>query len=332
MSAVRHALRRWADQRLAAWLRQRQGLDVLPLTLTARRIYIVPTRAGLGLGALLLAMLMAGLNYQNGLALLLCFTLAGVLLVAMVQCHQRLQGLRIDSLQLKPAFAGQTVHICAQLHLTVADTGEDLQAILRNTATAPVCATTLDSRQAQLVLLAPALQRGPWQMPALQLQTRAPFGLFRSWAWIHLPLQTLVYPAPGGSLPLPPGGSSGEGDSATEANGTDEWLGLRDHREADGLRQVDWKRWARGGSLQVRQFAGTAGGGRELDLSKVALPDLEARLSQLTAWMLQLHALGEPWLLRLPEAQIDTDQGAEHLACCLAALALHGNPVTAAPP
>jgi len=311
---------------MAAWVRQRQGIDALPLTLIARRIYIVPTRAGLGLAALLVAMLLAGLNYQNGLALLLCFTLAGVLLVAMVRCHQRLLGLCIHSLQLQPAFAGQTVQITALLHLPADEAAEDLQARLRDEPGALVCAYPTDGRGARFTLSATTHRRGWWALPAVQLQTTAPFGLFRSWTWLHLPLRTLVYPAPVGSLPLPPGRSGAEGDVATETAGTDEWLGLRDHREADGLRQVDWKRWARGGSLQVRQFASASGGSRELDLAQVPLPDVEARLSQLTAWLLQLDAAGEPCRLRLPAVQIETGQGAEHLQRCLAALATCGLP------
>lgn len=326
MRGLHAAVQQRVSLRLAAWLRQRQGLDALPLTLAARRIYIVPTRAGLGLAALLLAMLLAGLNYQNGLALLLCFTLSGLLLVTMLHCHQRLQGLRLDSLTLQPAFAGQSVYLSAVLHLPADEEAADLQASLRGADPTVFAAHTVDARRAQLTLSAAVLQRGVWHLPALRLQTQAPFGLFRTWTWIHLPLHTLVYPAAVGTLALPAGRSGGTGDSASATAGADEWLGLRDHREADGLRQVDWKRWARGGSMQVRQFSGASGGVRELDLSQVPLPSLEARLSQLTAWLLQSDALGESYLLRLPGLQLDAAQGPAHLQRCLAALAVHGLP------
>jgi uncharacterized protein (DUF58 family) len=326
MRGLHAAVQRRVSLRLAAWLRQRQGLDALPLTLAARRIYIVPTRAGLGLAALLLAMLLAGLNYQNGLALLLCFTLSGLLLVTMLHCHQRLQGLRLDSLTLQPAFAGQAVHLTALLQLRSDEGAADLHGSLRANSHGFTAAQPIDEHRAQLTLSAAVTQRGVWPLPALRLQTRAPFGLFRTWTWIHLPLQTLVYPAAVGTLALPDGRRGGTGDSASATAGADEWLGLRDHREADGLRQVDWKRWARGGSMQVRQFSGASGGVRELDLSQVPLPSLEARLSQLTAWLLQADALGESYLLRLPGLQLDAAQGPAHLQRCLAALAVHGLP------
>ena len=51
--------------RVARWARKRQGLDPLPLVLRSRRLYILPTRAGLGFALLLLVMLVAGLNYLS---------------------------------------------------------------------------------------------------------------------------------------------------------------------------------------------------------------------------------------------------------------------------
>ena len=73
-------------------MRRRQGPDALPLTLVRRRLYILPTRAGLTFGALLFLMLLAGLNYGNSLALFLTFLLAGFALVGMQQCHRNLLG------------------------------------------------------------------------------------------------------------------------------------------------------------------------------------------------------------------------------------------------
>ncbi len=73
---------RWTaplEQRMARWVRRRQGEDRLPVTLQRRRLYILPTRAGSGFAVLLLAMLVAGLNYANSLALLLTFVLVSLI-------------------------------------------------------------------------------------------------------------------------------------------------------------------------------------------------------------------------------------------------------------
>ena len=61
--------RRWRS-RVGDWARQRQGEDAVPLALVRRRLYVLPTRAGLAFAALLFIMLLAALNYTNSLGLL----------------------------------------------------------------------------------------------------------------------------------------------------------------------------------------------------------------------------------------------------------------------
>src|SRR5580692_243846 len=99
-------MRAFMQRRMAAWIRRRQGSDVLPVTLQRRRLYILPTRVGIAFGALLLLMLVAGLNYANSLALLTTFLLAGLALVAMHACHRNLLGLGVVELASQDSFAG----------------------------------------------------------------------------------------------------------------------------------------------------------------------------------------------------------------------------------
>src|SRR5438105_14515850 len=72
-----------ARERAAAWMRRRQGADLLPVALERRRLYILPTGTGVAFAALLFLMLIAGLNYGNSLALFLTFLLGAFALVAM---------------------------------------------------------------------------------------------------------------------------------------------------------------------------------------------------------------------------------------------------------
>src|SRR5690606_5038568 len=83
--------------RLKAWALRRQGRDALPLRLTARRVYILPTTAGWTFALLLGVMFIAGMNYGNGLALLFTFWLAGFALVAMVMTQRVLTTTRITA-------------------------------------------------------------------------------------------------------------------------------------------------------------------------------------------------------------------------------------------
>src|SRR6185437_2294984 len=88
-----------------SWVRRRQGLDALPLTLHRRRIYILPTRAGLGFLLLVFLMFVAGLNYANSLALFLTFLLGGFGLITMHQCHRNLLGTTLRATVAAPTFA-----------------------------------------------------------------------------------------------------------------------------------------------------------------------------------------------------------------------------------
>ncbi len=99
-------LRRRLRERAAEWARRRQGPDDLPVTLSRRRLYILPTRAGMAFAALVLTMLLAGLNYANSLALLLGFLLVGFALVAMNECHRNLLGVSLVQAEAPPLFAG----------------------------------------------------------------------------------------------------------------------------------------------------------------------------------------------------------------------------------
>src|ERR1700704_6656707 len=95
-------------------MRRRQGPDVLPVTLERRRLYILPTGAGVAFGMLLFLMLIAGLNYGNSLALFLTFSLGAFALVAMQQCHRNLLRLAVISASAPAVFARST----GTVHLT----------------------------------------------------------------------------------------------------------------------------------------------------------------------------------------------------------------------
>ena len=315
-------LREGVRRRAAEWARRRQGPDRLPLTLTRRRLYILPTRAGIGFGALVLTMLLAGLNYTNSLALLLAFLLAGFALVAMHQCHRNLLDVSLLEAAAAPLFAGST----GTLRLTL----ENPSRIPRyriHAAVSGESATTLDlpaGDRGQIEVSIRALRRGLQRIERLQLASAHPFGLFRVWTWIHAPIAVLVYPRPAGSLPLPAarGGTSGTWPRAMA--GADEWLGLRPFRDGDSPRQVAWKAYAREAPLLVKEYSSTGSPLRLLSLDDVRQPDIESRLAQLARWIVDAEAGGDLYGLELPGESIPAHRGPDHRHRCLSALALYG--------
>jgi uncharacterized protein (DUF58 family) len=333
---VRAAVASWRaalEARAANWVRRRQGDDELPVDLSRRRLYILPTRAGLGFAVLLLAMLFAGMNYSNSLALLVTFALGGFAIVGMSQCHRNLLGLRLIALQPQPAFAGTAARLSLALENPGAERFDVAAEVLGAMTRAPRAAAAEVTR---LELLLPTHRRGLLRASRLRLTTAFPFGLFRCWAWVHLPIEVVVYPQPRDLRPPPSGPAGRDYGSARHDSGNDELRDLRPFRDGDSPRQVAWKAYARGMPLLVKEYGGAAAEATVFDFATLADLDLEARLSQLCRWLLDAEARGGRYALQLPTLRIDADRGAAHLARCLRALAMHDLPravaETRAPP
>jgi uncharacterized protein (DUF58 family) len=314
-TALKDCVRRWALRR--------QGKDVLPLTLVARRIYIVPTRAGWVFGLLLAVMFIAGMNYGNGLALLLTFWLVGFMLVAMVQTQQQLSGLTLLRAAAEPAFAGGTLQLTLSFRSApgLPNVEASLAGKLHSASRDAPGKRSADT----LTLSIPVTQRGLWRAPTIRLQSTAPYGLFRTWAWLNLDCETLVYPRPYGDQAEPLAAGQQRGAHHMVQN-PDELAWLRDFREGDSPRQVAWKAYARGAPLLVREYRGTAAAERDFDYAALSRLDTEGRLSQLCKWVLDAARRNESWTLRMPSSTPRKGFGQSHRDQCLRQLALHDLP------
>ncbi|MGC1457880.1 MAG: DUF58 domain-containing protein [Steroidobacteraceae bacterium] len=308
---------------MEAWFRRRQGTDHLPITLQRRRLYILPTRVGIAFGALLLMMLIAGLNYANSLALLMTFLLAGLALVAMHGCHRNLLGLNVTELSSQDSFAGRQ----ATLHLRLTNSTPQPRVALEldGTGEAPAICTVPAHGEILVRLQIRTPRRGLLPVERLRLATTWPFGLFRAWTWMHITHEVTVYPRPEGHRPLPRSAGERSGGAPREASEADEWATLRAFRDGDSPRQVAWKAYARGAPLLVKQYSTSGSTERLFDFTTLAGMDTEQRLSQLTRWILMCAADGERFALKLPQRFIDLDQGQVHRQRCLRALAHFGN-------
>ncbi len=308
----------------AAWARRRQGDDQLPVTLHTRRIYILPTRAGLSFAALLLVMLLAGLNYSNSIALLFTFLLAGFALIAMHLCHRNLAGTVVRGVATLDAFAGEHGRLLVTLENPADSPRIGLEAEIDDgDGAAAVSLPAGGSARADVAVLLP--RRGRVPIARIRLSTSFPFGLFRSWTWLHLPMSLVAWPVPRGHHASPPETASGGSALSVHRAGDEEWAGLRVFRDGDSPRQIAWPAYARGRGLLVKTYQSPAAHQRYFDLATVPGADLEQRLEQLSAWIVAAHARGERYGLRLAEQEVAPNGGNEHRARCLDGLALFGS-------
>jgi uncharacterized protein (DUF58 family) len=317
-------MKRFLRNRIAAWARRRQGLDVPPFTLHSRRIYILPTRLGIAFGIMLVVMLIAGINYGNSAAMFLTFLLGSFGLVCMHQCHQNLLRTSFVSASASPMFADAHGALRVTLGNDARFARYGIEVSVLDGAAGSADIPPNSHAQANVVL--PKSKRGLLRIDRLHVSTSFPYNLFRAWTWAHLPIEIVVYPRALGKLPMPTESGQKAGSRTMAHAGSDEWLGLRPFRDGDSPRQVAWKAYARGAPLLVKEYSALGAELRLFDFAKLQHLEVEARLEQISRWVVDADSRGERYGLTMPGRRIEPDSGPQHRHECLHALALYGQP------
>ena len=335
---------RYAQQRIDAWVLARVKRQPGPIPVTRYRVYILPTRFGYGFGFMTFIMLMGAMNYSNSMGFALTFLLAGLGLVAMHQTHGNLVNVRLHAGKAAPVFAGELAHFQMRVEnpsararyslalawprYTVPDTalnadGKPLTGTRRRAREDPAITADIAAQDLTPMMLSlPAPRRGWLPARVFSLGTDFPLGLFHAWTWAELDMTCLVYPRPAPPGRTPPATHGGDGHTSGQPPGLDEFAGLRGYQRGDSPRSIHWKSLPKLRAPMVKQFLETMD--EELWLDWNELPDLdtEARLSQLTRWVLDADGAHRHYGLRLPEQTIEPGSGEDHRNLCLKTLAL----------
>jgi len=288
-------------------------------SLGRRRIYILPTRAGLALAVILLAALVGSLNYQNNLGLFFTFLMASVAVVSIHHCWFNLLGLRIAARDGVPVFRGQLARFPIRI--------DDPKGRPRG----EVClkggdCATPSPGSAELSLTRTAARRGRLRIGSVTIETRYPLGLFRAWSRTALQAQVLVYPRPAARAPAPPAQAAPDHRSKGQFGvGADDFVGPRPYRDGDPPSRLDWRALARERGLVIKQFGGDQSAQVWLDLEHTPGSDVELRLEVLCRQVLDASAQERSFGLRLPGHTIDPGRGEQHKHRCLEALASFGD-------
>ena len=305
------------------------GAETGEVLLHRRRVYILPTNAGLGFCALVLLLLVGATNYNLGLGFGLAFLLISCGIVDMLLTYRNLANLHLRPGRVGAVFAGAE----ARFELNVINRSAlDRYAVgIDFAGDGPRYLTDVASgRDALLELACATPARGWLPAPRVRLVTRFPLGLFRAWGYWQPAMRALVYPFPESAAPpLPLAGAAA--DDGRGSGGQDDFGGIRNYQPGDSMRSLAWRQIARldlehGGQLVTKHFEG--GGADELVIDFATLPasmPLEARLSRMTRWVLMADQRGLPYAFRLGSVQMAPGSGAAHQAECLKALALYGS-------
>ncbi len=311
-------------RRINKWALRRNGLDVAPVEITNRRIYILPTRLGLMYAAAVVSMGIGGMNYGNNLALMLAFLLAALGFVAMHHTHRNLAGLYVRNVANEPVFAGQL----AQIQLAIDNPSAQLRLALQAEARLDAALfqalpiQVAGGTQGSIHLPIASRRRGWLSIDRLTIATRYPFGLFRGWTVLHLPLKCLIYPKPSERSSTPPPTQFDTRNTQDLQRGDEEFSGLRTLHPGDSPKRIAWKAYAREQGLLVKQYAGASISTCMLDWDSLAGLDVETRLSRLCRWVIDSHQQGIAYGLKLPGFTAEPALSEVHRSRCLNALAL----------
>lgn len=311
-NSFRQKFRNWAFRRT---------VETGTVVLNQRRIYILPTRQGLGFALVLVLMLLGDINYNLSLGYVLTFLLATAGGMSMLHAFRNMAQLEIKAGHVAPVFADEQARFVFHFNNPGALARHQLH--LHDDAGHNTVFDLPAQRSTAIELPLPATRRGWLDSGRLTLHTEFPLGLFHAWTYIHFDVQCLVYPKPAAAQPLP-AVSSQNGNGKAMTKGDEDFSGLRNYVAGDALPRIAWKALAREQGLQVKQFSAPQGQDLWLDWSQLPNIATERKLELLTRWVLDAEAQSLHYGLRLPQVELPPAQGLTHRAECLRVLALFG--------
>jgi uncharacterized protein (DUF58 family) len=290
------------------------------IILEQRSTYILPTKAGLLMLAVIGLMMVGATNYQNNLAFMLTFLIIGIGLVSTIFTFRNLQGLAIKRGAIESVCAGQVLSVNAHFssqsaneHLTIG-CGFDKFSLCYSDV------LSLNGTTFQLPLVAKS--RGWLSLPRMMATSSFPFGLLKVWTWFKFETPVLVYPKP---IEPPPEGGTGNtdeenGDSKTL--GSDDLYGLKSYQPGEPISRIDWKALAREKGLFSKEFVSYQSNELLFDWDSFAATEQELRLSYLTYLVIHASHQNLEFSLKIPGKLLPTSSGEYHQKQCLEALAL----------
>lgn len=291
------------------------------ITLTQKRIFILPTLAGLVFLLVSLLVLLLAINYQNNLAYAVCFFMMSLFISSIIHTYVNMSGLKIEALSPASVFPEEMIAYRYRLRsprnmwqLVLGFEGEYFES-----------AFDLKADQDRVVSVAKKAVRRGWQSPPLlKITSRYPLGLFRVWSWIQLDQQALIYPQPIKLGELEDISGELVGHATQSKSGDEDFKGLQEYQPGESIKRIAWKHFAKGQGVLIKTYEGSNSQGQWLDIS--GWPDLstEQKLSSMCFWALHLSKNQIAYGLKLDTLMIEPESSEKHRDQVLRELALYG--------
>jgi uncharacterized protein (DUF58 family) len=289
------------------------------ITLTHRRIFILPTQRGLGMLLLIILLLLIAFVYNNNLAYLLTFLLASVFFITILHTFKSLAGLVVQAGQCKAVFAGEAAGFDIHIHNPNSNERPHCQIKL----TKPHSFTLKPYSKITLTLHAMTQKRGWHSAGTVTVFSTYPLGIFYAWSPLRFNANALVYPKPS-AIELPfPETLSDDTNQGNSSKGADDFYGLQSYQAGDSIKHIHWKAFAKGQGLFSKQYSGASTAAEVwLHYDYATGHNVEERLSQLCRWVIDAERAQIRYGLVLPNLKLMPSNGLSHYQQCLEALAL----------
>ncbi len=290
------------------------------VTLNHQRIFILPTKNGLGFVVLISILLLIAFVYQNNLIYILAFFLASVFFVCIIHSFKSLAGLAVQTGKSKAVFAGETAPFT--IHLK-GNARYNFPALAIKTTGQDVIETQISTQEYIAITLYSLTRKRGWhRCQTITISSIYPLGFFRAWAPINFDLKVLVYPKPFPSnTPFPESNINSE-DAGIWKKNHEDFFGLNTYQPGDSIRQIHWKTFAKGQGLHSKEFISQENPEIWLDYQQTPGRDKEERLSLLCRWIIEAEKNGLNYGLKLVSTIKKPANGTPHFHECLEALAI----------
>lgn len=290
-----------------------------PVVLSHRRIFILPSKQGLGFVGLIVILLLIALVYNNNLIYMLGFLLGSVFFITILHSFKSLSGLVLSTGRHKNVFAGQAAEFTVVIDNPTTTDRFNLQIKLEQSKAFDLPAHS----KHRVKLYSQTHRRGRHNAGTVTVFSFFPLGLFRTWSPVHFDLEVLVYPKPSNIERPFPENPDATGEQGTQLHGNDDFYGVKSYQPGDAIKHIYWKAYAKGQGVFSKQYDGGKSS-EQIWLSYEQCPgrDVEERLSQLCQWLIDAEQAGICYGFELLTLQLPPSNGSRHFHQCLQALAL----------
>ncbi|MBF0263729.1 MAG: DUF58 domain-containing protein [Gammaproteobacteria bacterium] len=292
------------------------------MTLTHRKIYILPTKEGYYFALTIILMVLAAINFSNNLIYLFTFFLIAIALLSMFYTQFNLLGVKIHSQHATPVFCGEDMNVPIVIQQTLQKHKQSMAVQIKiNDFSHQI--NYVDSAHLHFFQLK-TTQRGYLDIPMVTISSTFPFGLFRAWSLVKLESKNLVYPQPLNYDSDLMGQSNSQSQREGTQKGDDEFFGLSQYIQGSSLKKVHWKMVAKEQGMYLKDFVE---GGRALkqwfDIRDFPghIP-FEKKLNFLCYLIQQANLQSMTYGLKLYHDQTVLGTGQLHYQHCLSLLAL----------